>query len=199
MRPLFSILTLFLLCSFSPPEAPAVAHLTYSILRDGKVVGQIKASRTIQGSKTYYEVETHMEIKVIVTQNIDYSSKAFFQDGVLQSSVSKSYLNQRLHNTCTTVLRGSKYEIKNDNAVSYIKKPVYYSGAMLYFKEPGNTSLVYSEMSGQENHMQKKAVGQYILTNSKSMKQNKYYYKNSFLDRAYIDHSMVDLEIQRVN
>jgi hypothetical protein len=188
-----------LLSSFSPPEAPAVAHLTYAIKRDGKVVGQIKASRTIQGSKTYYEVETHMEIKVIVTQNIDYSSKAFYEDGVLQSSVSKSYLNQKLHNSCTTVLRGNRYEIKNDNAVSYIKKPVYYSGVMLYFKEPGNTSLVYSEMSGQENYMRKKAVAQYILTNSKSQKQNHYYYKNSFLDRAYIDHSMVDLEIQRVN
>jgi hypothetical protein len=199
MRISFYILTLLLLSSFSPPEAPAVSHLTYSILRDGKVVGKIKASRTIQGSKTYYEVETHMEIKVIVTQNIDYSSKAFYEDGILQSSVSKSYLNQKLHNTCTTVLRGNRYEVKNDNAVSYIKKPVYYSGVMLYFKEPGTTNLVYSEMSGQENYMRKKAAGQYILTNSKSKNENRYYYKNSFLERAYIDHSMIDLEIQRVN
>jgi hypothetical protein len=199
MRTLFSIFSLLLLCSFSPPEAPSVAHLTYAVKRDGKVIGQIKASRTIQGNKTYYEVETHMEIKVLITQNIDYSSRAFYENGVLQNSVSKSYLNQKLHNTCSTLLRGGRYEIRNDDALDYRKKPVYYSGTMLYFKEPGNTTLVYSEMSGKENYMHKKAAGQYILTNSKSKNQNRYFYKNSFLDRAYIDHSMVDLEIQRIN
>jgi len=70
---------------------------------------------------------------------------------------------------------------------------------MLYFKEAGNIKLIYSEMSGVDNTMSKTGEGQYILTNNKNKKQNKYWYRNGILERALINHSVIDIEIKRIS
>jgi len=197
----YSILfaTLFLLVSFAPPETPALTKLRYKVLKDGKAIGEIKASQIIQGGQIVYEVQTEMNVKVVLSQRISYTSKAVYEDGVLQHANSKSYFNDKLHSTCITTLKGNRYWVTTDKDEFYVNRTITYSGVMLYFREPGSTTTVYSEMSGQDNTMRKTGNGQYVLTNSKSKKQNRYWYRGGILDHASINHTLLDLEIQRVN
>jgi len=199
MRHLILFISFLSLVSFAPPESPALSKLRYQVLKDGKAVGEIRATQIVQGEQIVYEVETQMDIKVLLSQKIRYTSRAVYQNGVLQNANSRSYVNDKQHNACVTALKGNRYWVKTDKDEFYINRSIAYSGVMLYFKEPGNTSLVYSEMSGQENGMRKTGSGQYVLTNSRSKKQNRYWYKGGILDHASINHTLIDLEIQRVN
>lgn len=197
----YSILfaALALLVSFAPPETPALTKLRYQVLKDGKAIGEIKATQIIQGNQVVYEVQTEMNIKVVLSQKVSYTSKAVYENGALQNANSKSYFNDKLHNSCVTALKGNRYWVKTDKSEFYLNRSITYSGVMLYFREPGSVTNVYSEMSGQENTMRKTGNGQYVLTNSKSKKQNRYWYRGGILDHASINHTLLDLEIQRVN
>lgn len=200
MKPLILVFSFFA-CFFEPskPEAPAVRKLHYIITQKGKQIGDVYAVRTIHDEHITYDVETHMVIKLLVTQKVDYTSTAEYRDGILISSHSKSYVNGKLHNTCVTSWKGGRYEIKKDNEISQLSREVPYSGVMLYFKEPGNNNLVYSEMSGHDNAMRKTGDGTYTLTDLKTRKENRYRYQGGILDHAFLNHVLIDIELQRVN
>lgn len=196
---LLLLCTLLLLTTTAHAEVSAVSKLRYKITKDGKEIGYIKAERITEGENLIYEVETKMTIKVVLNQNVNYTSRAVYRGSTLQSSLSKSYVNGKLHQTCKTVFKNGRYFIKTNNNDAVIARDISYSGVMLYFQEPGSAALVYSEMSGYDNKVKKVGDATYILTNSKSGKQNHYWYKGGILDRATIDHLLADLEIQRVN
>jgi hypothetical protein len=199
MRQLLLISTLLVLVFVGLP-AQAIAHtLKYKVYRDGKEIGYIRAVRSTQGEQVVYDVETHMTIKVLINQKVDYTSNAVYTNGILQSSSARSWVNDKVHHSCYTTLKGNKYIVKTDKDNLVINRLISYSGVLLYFREPGNVDRVFSEMSGQDNLMRKAGAGYYILTNSKSKKQNKYWYKGGMLDRAFINHTLIDIEIQRVN
>ncbi|HRO44060.1 MAG TPA: hypothetical protein PL009_14590 [Flavipsychrobacter sp.] len=193
-----AVLLILLWLSFTSFAPPAVQKLRYKIFKDKKEIGYISAIRTTQGETTTYDVETHMSIRVLINQKVEYTSKAIYQNGLLQNSIAKSFVNDKLHNTCITNWKGNHYTIKTDKNDHSLARSVAYSGAMLYFKEPP-AGLIYSEMSGHDNTIRKAGIGHYILTNSKSKKQNKYWYKAGILDRAFLNHALIDIEIQRVS
>ena len=197
MRSIFILLPfLVIISSFSPPET-IPAKLRFKVLKNDKEIGWINATKTISGNQILYEVETELEIKLVFTQKVVYSSKALYVNNFLQKSVSKSFVNKKLQHHCVTLWKGNHYEIKRDHDIERLDRKVFYSGIMLYFKEPGDEHLVYSEMAGQDNFMAK-GDGVYLLTDGKSKRKNSYWYKGGLLHKAFIDHSLVDFEIIRV-
>lgn len=194
MRLLLILLTVILL-----PATCLAVTLRYKVYKGGKEIGQIRAVKSVQGEKTTYVVETQMTVRVLLNQNIFYTSTAVYANGVLQQSEARSILNNKQHHSCSSILRDSRYIIKQNGEELVLNRLVRYSGVLLYFKEPGNNTMVFSEMYGADNTMRKAAAGHYILTDNKSKRQNVYWYKGGILDHAAINHSMMDLTIQRVN
>ncbi|RYZ51175.1 MAG: hypothetical protein EOP49_12310 [Sphingobacteriales bacterium] len=193
------IFLFFSITSFAPPENSGVANLRYLIYQDGKEIGEIKASRWNRDKQTHFEVKTSLNIRMLGSQKVTYSSHAVYQNAHLLQSVARSYLNDKLHHNCQVTLKSNRYEIKRDKNLSYLGRQIGYSGVMLYFKEPNGISQVFSEMTGQDNMMKRTGDGQYTMTDSKSKKQNRYVYRNGQLEKAYINHSFFDLEVRRVN
>lgn len=196
---------LLLFCFFTgyfeslPPETSVIKKLTYVITQKGKPIGNIKATRLITGDDVQYEVETIMNVKVLLTQRIKYQCSARYKDGVMQGSLSKSFVNDKLHQTCTVTQKDGKYHVAIDKETVIINNEITYSGAMLYFDEPKNITGIFSEMTGQLNGIKKAGETAFILTDAKSRKQNFYWYKGGILDHAYLNHTLVDIEIKRTN
>jgi hypothetical protein len=188
-----------ILGSFAPPETPAVYTLKYKIKHDGKDIGDVKATRLIQDGKITYEVQTNMNIRLLGSQKVAYYSKAVYQNGILHSSIARSYLNDKQHQSCVTTLKNRYYEVKKDKDTRTFTRAVNYSGSLLYFAEPTGHQLVYSEMSGQDNGLKKAGEGYYVLTDAKSKKQNKYWYRGGVLEKAAIKHTFIDIEVHRVH
>lgn len=179
-------------------SAPAVTRLQYEVYQDGKRVGNIVASCSTQGETASYEVETRMDVKVVFTQRVRYNSTAVYRRGQLQNSSAVSYLNDKVYQSCHTTLNNGRYDIRREKGNTTLRRNVTYSGVLLYFREPGETSVVFSEMTGQDNSMRRNADGSYTLTDSKSKKQNRYWYKGGILERAMLN-SIVDIEVRRVH
>jgi hypothetical protein len=204
---MIAILYLLLFTAFTPPpDPPAITKLHYILKQEGRKVGDIYATRSGEETQQTYDVETKMQVKILVKQDISYSSKAVFSGGILQNSIARSYINQKLHHSVTTTWKGSLYEIlvtkkekEKEKDTDVLKRKVSYSGTMLYFKEPVAVGRIYSEMSGQDNLLQKTGEHEYTLTDVKTNKKNKYWYRNGVLDHAFINHTLIDLELRKAN
>jgi hypothetical protein len=180
------------------PETGSTTRLQYIVIKDGKRIGEIRATRAIEDNQTIYDVITTLSVKVLLKQDISYSSHSVYQNGILLAANAKSFLNNKLHHKCTTTWKVNKYEIRRDEDKHTLNRQVTYSGAQLYFKEPVGISNVYSEMSGHDNTMVRTGDHNYTLTDGKTRKKNKYMYKGGMLDHAFINHSLLDFEVQRV-
>lgn len=175
-----------------------ILRLKYDILQNGQKIGEIRAKKSIIDGQTDYSLESEMNIKVVVKQLVSYNEQAIYKDGILQKSLFKSYVNNKMHKYCKITWNGSDYEIKKDYEISYHNKSISYSGIMLYFKEPFGITYTFSEMTGSYNKMNRIGEHEYTLTDSQSKKVNKYWYKDGLLSRAYINHTLIDLELKRV-
>ena len=139
-----------------------------------------------------------MNLKILLNQKVNYSSRATYKQGFLHNGSSVAYVNDKLHNSCTTTWKDNRYEIRKDKNIIYHNRRFDYSGTLLYFHEPARTTHVYSEMAGQVNTIRNTGTNLYTLTDTKSKKQNKYRYRNGILEQAHIDHALIDLEIRRI-
>ena len=70
---------------------------------------------------------------------------------------------------------------------------------MLYFKEPVGVSLAYSELAGVDNKINKIGDHVYTLTDSKSKNVNKYWYKGGVLEHAFVNHTLLTVEVRRIH
>lgn len=181
------------------PEYGSVKKIIYTITQKGKPIGSIKAVKTTKGDEVDYDVETMMDVKVLLTQHIKYHSAVRYKAGKLLNSLSKSYVNGKLHQTCNVTRSNEQYHVQTDKQTNIIDNEITYSGTMLYFIEPKNINTVFSEMTGQVNTIKKATDANFILTDAKSKKQNYYWYKNGILDKAHLSHALVDIEIKRTN
>lgn len=182
-----------------PPETTVTKKINYIITQKGKTIGHVRATKQTINDEVEYDVETAMDVKILLTQHIKYQSTVKYKDGVLQNSTSKAFVNGKLHQTCIVTRKDGQYKVISDKQTSIINDDITYSGVLLYFAEPKNTTTVFSEMTGQVNAVKKTGEANFVLTDAKSHKQNYYWYKNGMLDRAYLNHALVDIQIKRTN
>ncbi len=193
----FTLLFALYFSFYVPPPDPAPQQLHYLLYsKRNERVGEIKCSKTYDGNQVIYEAETHIELKVIAKQELNYHVKAIYKNGILVSCTGDSYFNSRPHSKCKANWTGNRYEIKKDSTSTVINRAINYSGAVLYFQEPPVNGSFFSEINGYESNIMKTAENAYTMTDSKTRKQNKYVYKGGILQSAFIDNAVLDIIVQ---
>lgn len=174
------------------------AHsLTYRILHRGKVVGTINATRSYSGQQIIYEVISEMAIRIVMMQDISWRMNVVYQNGILLHSHAFCVANEKVQQDCKTTKTKDGYRIIRNRQEESLGQPIFYSGVLLYFKEPSETSYVYSELNGLVNTVKRLGPGHYQLTDRKTNKQNQYWYRNGILHRAELHHTLIELTIER--
>jgi hypothetical protein len=181
------------------PETQQPKQLRYHLYSKNEKVGEIIARKTVSGNTVRYETSTTMTIRIVFKQDFDYRVVTTFRDGALLESIGNSNLNKKPHSSCKTQWTRGKYEIIKDEGLLEINRQITYTGSMLYFQEPPVSGTVFSELNGHENKIRVIASHQYLLTDARTKKENRYYYKNGILETANIDHALVSLELRRVH
>jgi hypothetical protein len=197
LHTLFYITLFFFLPAPPPSPLAGTTKLQYIVIQDDKKIGTIDAVANAHGDVVIYDVDMKMNPKILFTQRVKYSSRAVYKHGQLQNSSAASYVNDKQHHTCATTWKGNRYDIRREKDAFSLKRAIAYSGVMLYFREPAGVATVYSEMSGQDNSI-RRSGDRYILTDSRTKKQNQYWYKAGILDHASLNHALVDIQIKRV-
>ncbi|MCB9231038.1 MAG: hypothetical protein H6581_05225 [Bacteroidia bacterium] len=171
----------------------------FSINFRGNEVGELEATRKIDGDDLYFSSFTETSFWAIKRITVLYEYNVHFQKGHLQSSEVRILVNGKEHKCTKVTLKGDCYEITEDGETrSSVHYPVDYSTVMLIFTEPSHISNCFSEEDGTLHPVVNLGNHVYDKIHPKGRK-NRYYYTNGTLSSAELDAGLVTLKVTRVD
>ncbi|QXP61330.1 DUF6134 family protein [Olleya sp. HaHaR_3_96] len=171
--------------------------IIFDVIRNEKVIGNLKATKTIKDSKTYYKSSTSIKARIIKEIRVNYKYNVTFDSESLQQSNVNITVNEKSHAKTSTEWDNNTYQVvKNGKDEATITNAISYSTVQLYFEEPKNITTCYSEQNGSFNTII--AMGNHVYKKvNASNNENLYYYKNGLLTKATIDGGLIQFEIIR--
>ncbi|QCE43473.1 hypothetical protein E9099_03205 [Psychroserpens sp. NJDZ02] len=171
--------------------------ILFDVIRNEKVIGSLKATKTIKDSKTYYKSSTSINAKIIKEIRVNYKYNVIFDSDLLEQSNVNITVNEKSHAKTITEWDDNAYQVvKNGKDEATITNAISYATVQLYFEEPKNITKCYSEQNGNYNTII--AMGNHVYKKvNASNNANLYYYENGLLTKATIDGGLVKFEIIR--
>lgn len=126
-------------------------------------VGNVKATKIMDGKITQYQVESEIIIHVLFAVNITYKAQASYNEGILMSSSASVFINDHLHNSVVTEKTGNYYTIVEDEHTTKMYEEIKFSTTKMYFTEPVDQKEVYSESEGIMKSIVKTTDGKYKM------------------------------------
>ena len=176
-------------------SATQVENRYFDIIHNHKVIGSLKAEKTIDDNKTHYQSTTNITATIIWETEINYNYKVLFEGGLLQTSDVDIFVNDKPRAQTYTRKQDSLFIISRDNKRPQIyKEPINYATIQLYFEEPTAITSCYSEQDGSINKLVALGNNSYKKVNAKG-RENLYFYKDGRLIKASIDGGIIQFEL----
>ncbi len=120
--------------------------LSYTVFKGNDKIGKINISRTIKNNITEYFFESNVKLWFIVSVEVYDRMKVIFQGNQMLQAQLYRTLNGKVKVNNSANWTGTLYEMKNkDEEKSTINHSIYLTTANLYYIEPKNMNMVYSE------------------------------------------------------
>lgn len=200
-QPLFRVTGLRLLTTliFILIISPAFSQekkLEYHIKRNGDVVGNIRFTQNISGSRTTLRLESEVKTRFIFTFTARAQEETIYDNGIMTWSSIYRKLNGNIkadkktkaNGNSYTVYKGSKTETLNDY-------PIRYNLLSIYVLEPLNILKVYSDNFQQQVDILKLAEHHYKIKFPDG-NYNEYFYSNGVCTKVKIHHSLYSATIE---
>jgi len=173
----------------------AQTKLHYNIVSNSYKIGDLYVSKSQNGDETVYQAKSKTEIKLFVKVEVSYNLDVIYKNKQLLFSSISTYLNGKLHTNTTAEKSKNGYILVNNEHQNRLFKEITYSGVKLYFNEPKNISLVFSEFYNSFNPIKKISNHKYLLTNSENGNTSEYYYQKGILTKAVIHHTLMTFNL----
>ncbi|MCF1421167.1 MULTISPECIES: DUF6134 family protein [Mangrovimonas] len=159
----------------------------FDIVYENKVYGTLGITMTENQNEIHYSCETSVLADVFFKKlQIDYHYEVVYKDGVLERSEVQVDLDGKSHTETVTVKKHDGYIIHKDEDRIRVETDIPFTAIMLYFFEPKDQDICYSEQLGEFNQI--KQVGEHTYVKMDLRKRgNKYVYDNGMLKCAMID------------
>jgi len=190
---LLAFLFSFFLNTSSPAETK---QLTFDVIHKQKSIGEISASKVIDGDILYYnsysKTTTHSVIKITIISETEVQ----MADGHLQWAEANISVRGRPYaHSFTQYCNGQCEMIKDGVDINYIDQPIHYVSTLLLFEEPLTEQISFSEIDGTFHPIKYLGNHTYEKIDAKG-RVNQYYYENGDLKRADIDAGLIKFTIQ---
>lgn len=194
-----NVILLLFLMNFWSDSKLSEDSIYFDIIHNEKVIGNLKASRTITDSKIHYQSSTTIKTKIIKDIRVNYKYDVTFKAEVLEKSNVNITVNENPHAKTVTKWEDDSYQIvKNGKNENTINDSITYSTVQMYFKEPININTCYSEQNASFNTIIAMGNHTYKKINAKG-NENTYYYDKGILKKATIDGGLITFEIVASN
>ncbi len=140
-----------------------------------KLVGHIKAEKTLSGDLVTYAVESDIDIQYVFRVNVTYRVQSVYKKNMLVSSSASVYINGHLQNAVTTEWKEDHYEINDSGHVTRLYEQIKFSAAQIYFNEPIGQRKLYSESEGIMKPLVKTADEKYKVKSPSKPENNTLY------------------------
>lgn len=174
---------------------PVKNTLLFDVLNNDKVIGSLKATKTISDSKVHYQSITTINTRVIKEIDINYLYNVIYENNKLKRANVRINVNDKPYVDILTNWEIYYYQISKNNINELVvEEDINYATILLYFDEPKHIERCYSEQDGSFNTIIPLGNHTYKKINAKNH-ENIYHYKNGFLKKAEIDGGLVKFDI----
>lgn len=170
----------------------------YSIYTKNRQLGNLIVERTKKDSLYQIEINSNVSFRIIMKIELTYKINCTYQDDELLFSSSTTYVNGKINSSLKTEKDGNYYEVTRDGLVTKYEKPIRFSGALSYFKEPVDISNIYSDFYGYNKSIERINDHIYKITNPKNGQVSEYFYENGILTKAIIHHFLMTIRLQLI-
>ena len=170
----------------------------YKIIKDGKDIGEIEVKKIVEDSAIYYDITGKSTVTLFFSESIKYHLSSIYRNGTMFYSSATIYVNNKVHFNSVVQQHDGYYVLTKKGHQTRFLKPVIYSGAMLYFTEPTDINLIFSEIDNIEKEITKVSEHKYKIVNPKTDNVSVFNYVNGVLESADIDHTYVSFRIERI-
>jgi len=183
---------LFLANIYSPKP---IEEVYFKVLHKGEYIGELKASKTVDGDFTTYTNTTNLKARVIMEMRVKFKIQSIYKNNQLESSKVDISVNEKPYSNNSTKKVGNSYEFYKDGKLkSTINGPIKYSANLMLFGEPKGITTAYSEESGGFHTIQKSVTNVYEKQNSRGRKSI-YHYQNQMLSSLDMDLGLTEIEM----
>lgn len=172
---------------------------TYQIKALGSKIGSMNSSRQTIGQDVYYHNNALLEVNLLIKKiRMTAESKTHYRAGQLISSRNEVVVNGEVHSTTTIEWQGNNYRMQvNDSVYTPLTSPVFFSGSVLYYKEPVNIRQAFSESSGLYMDIKPQGGSVYQVVDPRNNRDMIHYYKNGVQTQISIKHPLLTLHMIR--
>jgi hypothetical protein len=188
------LLNSWLLLALSYSSKP-IEEVYFNVLHKGDYIGELKASKTVDGDFITYTNTTNLKARVIMEMQVKFKIQSIYKNNLLESSKVDISLNGKPYSNNSTKKVGNSYEFYKDGKLkSTINGPIKYSATLMLFAEPKGITSAYSEESGGFHTIQKSVANVYEKQNARGRKSI-YHYRDQMLNSLDMDLGLTEIEM----
>lgn len=157
----------------------------YDITVAGFTIGEVKATRFIDGDRTEYEVNSLVSLWFFGTLKIEFTINSIYENGQFISSrtVSKSnrgeFISVLNWDGEKYIVDANSYKFSNQDT---LLNPIYFSTVLMFFEEPKGSEEFLSENYGLTSPMNR--TDNEVIEVQIDGNRNKYFFENGELVKA---------------
>lgn len=134
-----------LLSSFQAPE-DETRKITYDVLRGGDKIGTLSVLQKVSKQRTTYTLSSDVEVEFLFNIQVSEKITDVFEDGYLLTSSHQRYVNGVLKVDQSVQRGGVGYRVVDQgDRMKELEDGIEVSILSLYFQEPTDGTLVYSQ------------------------------------------------------
>lgn len=170
--------------------------ITYNILQNDNVIGQMQFNQKRIGDDLYLKMTSRVKARLVFAICIDSEENSHFNNNKLISSSLSRYTNGKQKAKKQTLLLNNNYQAKSEDKTIVINNTINYNLMLLYCNEPVNLSQVYSDNYQQFLEIRKIGPHAYRVALPDG-NYNDYTFDNGECREVEIHHSLFTIKIKR--
>ncbi|EKT2069020.1 hypothetical protein O8E88_000809 [Flavobacterium psychrophilum] len=161
---------------------------TYDIKVNGINVGELIATKHIEGDKTIYKLNSKSVISVLGKTAITTSFVGVFKNEILQSSTYCSEKDAKIYDSSTITQNNGIYTISRKGRKSTLNKPIKYVTCLLYFEKPIKNEQYFDVLEAVFSPIKLIEPNTYLYIDSSNNEKTTYTFSNSILEQGTTKH-----------
>ena len=148
-------------------------------------MGDMTVKRTALENSTYYEIDSEVTFRILLSFTVDYESTSEYKYGKLIKEYTHNRLNGSTQKKSTLWFDGEKYTLDLNGTRYTEKSPINYSVAAIYYEEPKDGQKVYSPQFGEYLEFEKVGDHRYEMESPDGL--NIYSYTNGICTEVKVN------------
>ena len=163
---------------------------TYTISVANITVGTLTATKTIDGDKTTYTIDSESIIHLLGETTITTSFVGVFINGVLESSAYTSEKDGHPYDSSFISESNGVYTISRKGKETTLTNPIKYVTCMLYFEKPMSEQQYFDVLEAVYSPIESINSNTFVYTDSSNNEKTTYMYVNTILEKGTTNHTL---------